>query len=192
MLTPTLNSRSTIWRSLRWAAQISADTPCGPATSSLAGPFNRESTAARSPSFAALTRALPVSAASAEPTESGRLNTPAKIMVLMFIIVPSIKRSDGRAYGRLFPGALEGDVDAALVQWNGAQFEQRVDRVLPVDARDLRHIDAEINFLGDDGMCDAQGRLAKVVAGFEARAFADQEFNDFIHALIGSAMQCCP
>src|SRR5438270_10108455 len=92
----------------------------------------------------------------------------------------------------LFPGALEGYVDTALVQGDGTQFEKHVDRVLPVYPRDLRHVGAEIDFLRDDGMRDAQGRLAKVVPGFEIRTLADQEFNDVVQALIGSAMQRRP
>src|SRR3954454_11728227 len=66
-----------------------------------------------------------------------------------------------RRYGwpgaALFPRALEHDLDAGPVDRGGAELEKEVDRVAPVDARDLRDVAADL--LGHDRIGDAERRL---------------------------------
>src|SRR5205823_10236909 len=80
--------RPTISASLREVAQTNAAVPSGPAITFCGMPFNKERTAARSPSFAAVTSGtLLVSAANAAPVKIVEPSSAARIVALMFIAV---------------------------------------------------------------------------------------------------------
>ena len=85
---PAPMRRPTISASLREVAQTNAAVPSGPAITFCGMPFNKERTAARSPSFAAVTSGtLLVSAANAAPVKIVEPSSAARIVALMFIAV---------------------------------------------------------------------------------------------------------
>src|ERR1700722_2481766 len=90
----------------------------------------------------------------------------------------------------LFGRAADNSRDAGSIKRSGAELEEKVGCLPTIDPRGL--IVGVAHALRNNGVSNAQRRLAEAVLGIEICSMAGQEFDHVIQSLIGRSMKRGP